>query len=262
VLPLLENLRPNFSWRLCSLANAARAATSALAAQGEALWRACRETTADGILLRMDSAPPLAILAEAVNFSCQHDFGAKRLQAVDYATLGRVMAAAAVGGRLANGLFLKRSPRGIMLMRSATHPQITNGELLLPPDTPFAIEGLGVRVAAETRLLSAAEAEAAIPASERHDRYIGWFDAERLSWPLRLRIRRSGDRFHPLGAPGSRKIKKILCDAKMDMSQRDGVRLLCDQEGIIWLWPWRIGHRCRITAATKIALRIHIAPLV
>ncbi|MCX7933746.1 MAG: tRNA lysidine(34) synthetase TilS, partial [Planctomycetota bacterium] len=250
VLPLLERLRPNFALRLLALARAARAASRALSRQGEDLWHACREPRAEGVLLRVDASCPLAVLAEALNCACQRDFGAGRLHAADYDTLARLMADGKGEGQITGGLLLRRTTEGFWLGRPAAPQPPVRCEVSLPTDLPFAIEVLGVRVVAELRPVAAGEAAEAIPAAERADPRIAWLAADRLSWPLLLRTRRSGDRFQPLGAPGARKLKKILCDAKMAQAQRNAVRLLCDQEGIVWLWPWRISHRCRLTAAT------------
>ncbi|WP_176237464.1 tRNA lysidine(34) synthetase TilS [Candidatus Hakubella thermalkaliphila] len=42
-------------------------------------------------------------------------------------------------------------------------------------------------------------------------------DLEKISWPLLVRGREAGDRMQPLGAPGSRKVKKILADRKIPL---------------------------------------------
>jgi tRNA(Ile)-lysidine synthase len=69
-----------------------------------------------------------------------------------------------------------------------------------------------------------------------------------LSLPLTVRGRRPGDRFHPLGAPGSRKLQDVLVDRKVPADVRDEVPVVVDREGeIVWVAGLAIAHRCRVT---------------
>lgn len=86
--------------------------------------------------------------------------------------------------------------------------------------------------------------------------YEAYLDLDALRPPLILRNRRDGDRFHPLGAPGSRKLKDFFIDEKVPRESRDGVPLLVDQEGIICVLGFIIGQRVRITDETRRHLHI------
>ncbi len=69
-----------------------------------------------------------------------------------------------------------------------------------------------------------------------------------LSLPLTVRGRRPGDRFHPLGAPGSRKLQDVLVDRKVPADVRDEVPVVVDRDGeIVWVAGLAIAHRCRVT---------------
>ena len=46
------------------------------------------------------------------------------------------------------------------------------------------------------------------------------FDLDRLQLPLTLRQRRDGDRFHPFGMQGTKKLKDLLIDAKIPRQER------------------------------------------
>lgn len=61
-----------------------------------------------------------------------------------------------------------------------------------------------------------------------------------------LRARRPGDRFHPLGAPGSKKLKDFMVDAKVPAAWRDRVPLVVTPRGIAWVTGWRIADWCRV----------------
>ena len=53
--------------------------------------------------------------------------------------------------------------------------------------------------------------------------------------PVVVRSRRPGDRVHPLGAPGSRKLKDVLIDRRVPRRERDRLPLLCVGERIAWV---------------------------
>lgn len=67
-----------------------------------------------------------------------------------------------------------------------------------------------------------------------------------------VRNRRPGDRLHPLGASGSRRLKEVLIDRRIPRSQRDRLPLLCvpepgGTERIAWVPGVTIDQRFRIT---------------
>ncbi len=61
-----------------------------------------------------------------------------------------------------------------------------------------------------------------------------------------VRNRRPGDRLHPLGAGGSRRLKEVLIDRRMPRHQRDRLPLLCIGERIAWVPGVTIDQRFRI----------------
>jgi tRNA(Ile)-lysidine synthetase-like protein len=60
--------------------------------------------------------------------------------------------------------------------------------------------------------------------------------AEGARWPLWWRGRRPGDRFHPAGRRGSKKLKAWLIDEKVPLEARARLRVLVDDEGrVLWI---------------------------
>ncbi len=58
---------------------------------------------------------------------------------------------------------------------------------------------------------------------------------------LTVRSRRPGDLFQPSGMQGSRqKLKEFFIDNKLPVEDRDGIPLVCDRDGILWI----VGLRC------------------
>jgi tRNA(Ile)-lysidine synthase len=62
-----------------------------------------------------------------------------------------------------------------------------------------------------------------------------------------VRNRRPGDRLHPLGAAGSRRLKEVLIDRRVPQGERDRIPLFCVGERIAWVPGVTIDQRFRIT---------------
>lgn len=61
-----------------------------------------------------------------------------------------------------------------------------------------------------------------------------------------VRNRRDGDRFHPLGAPGSKKLKDFLIDRKVPAEQRDRLPLLLWNGEIVWVAGIEVSERFKV----------------
>jgi tRNA(Ile)-lysidine synthase len=78
-----------------------------------------------------------------------------------------------------------------------------------------------------------------------------FLDADLLPGPLRIRPRRAGDRFVPLGAPGSRKVKSFFIDRKIPAAERSMIPLVLSGDRIAWIVGHRIDDRFKVTANTR-----------
>lgn len=88
-----------------------------------------------------------------------------------------------------------------------------------------------------------------------------FLDLAAMRMPLIVRSRRSGDRFYPLGAPGSKKIADFLTDAKVDPKERDRVAILADRLGPVWVIGHRIDDRVKLTSRSRKVLHLRVSPL-
>jgi len=88
------------------------------------------------------------------------------------------------------------------------------------------------------------------------DRFEEWLDLDNIHPPLVVRSRQPGDRFWPLGAPGSKKVADFLSDEKIVPGDRERVAVLCDQLGPIWIIGYRIDERAKLTRITREVLRV------
>jgi len=81
---------------------------------------------------------------------------------------------------------------------------------------------------------------------------------DKIEGPLTIRFWADGDRFIPLGMTGSKKIKSLLTDRKVDSSLRHRVRVVCDTEKIVWVVGHQIDNRVRIMRETTKILRLSV----
>lgn len=98
--------------------------------------------------------------------------------------------------------------------------------------------------------------------AERADRFCrpetpneAYVDLSALPAALVARSRRDGDRFYPLGAPGSRKLSDCLIDRKVPRSFR-GMPLLASGQEVLFVPGYTISERIRVNADTTDILHI------
>ena len=87
---------------------------------------------------------------------------------------------------------------------------------------------------------------------------IGYFDYDKLSFPLKVRTRRNGDRFTPLGHRSEKKLKDFFTDQKVDREKRGEVPLILSDDKIIWLVGLRMSDEFKVTENTKRILKIEV----
>lgn len=86
-------------------------------------------------------------------------------------------------------------------------------------------------------------------------------DYAKIDGPLAVRRRRRGDRFHPLGMEGRKKLQDFFVDEKVPRAERDWVPLVVDRQGIVWVVGWRLSDAYKIVPETKQILHMSAEPL-
>ena len=77
-------------------------------------------------------------------------------------------------------------------------------------------------------------------------------DANEIGSHLIVRYRRPGDRLHPLGAPGRKKVQDVLVDRKVPRDERDTVPIVTTQTGdIVWVAGQVLAEPFRVTSLTR-----------
>lgn len=96
-------------------------------------------------------------------------------------------------------------------------------------------------------------AEGAPPAKRQPDAF--YLDASVTGTELTVRSRQSGDRFHPLGAPGTKKLKDWMIDKKLPRDARN-VPLVCRGNEIFCVLGHTVSEKVRVTKKTSAYLKI------
>lgn len=87
---------------------------------------------------------------------------------------------------------------------------------------------------------------------------IKYFNYDRINKDIKLRYRKNGDKFIPMGMKGSKKIKDLFMDLKIPKEKRDAIPLIIFDEDISWIVGYRISDKFKINKDTKKILKIKI----
>ncbi len=88
-----------------------------------------------------------------------------------------------------------------------------------------------------------------------------YMDYNHLGGPLRLRTRKRGDRFSPLGMNGkSQKLQDFFVSLRLPRFFRDLVPLVTDGTDIIWVGGFRLSEKCKLDRTSHHLLRAEIRP--
>jgi len=161
--------------------------------------------------------------------------------------------------QLPNGVTLEKRYHQLIISRPTNEPQETIAAEIavhFPGQTILPVRKLQIDCTIE-----------AVTSGDIHrlrrsrDKMEEFMDFEAVRPPLVVRARRPGDRFIPLGAPGSKSLSDFLTDAKVEPSQRGRIAVLCDQLGPIWIIGHRIDDRVKMTELSKRVLHVRAQPL-
>ena len=258
IIPALEKIMPGFRKRLLERAQLLAREEEEMATRGRLLAESLSRREHGGRVFRLSEvafAEPERLIY-AFRHVVEEEMGAR----LPYGAVLSRLSQLAESGRLGETLSLpsrlrvRKERDGLFFFFPEKGGADSYGEFILP-DPPFVVRAYGMTVRAEWR-----NAAGKPPAEDMADPEVEWMNPAGIRWPLRLRVPLPGERFRPMNAPGGRKIQDILVDLKTSRRERETPRLLADHVGGIWLWPFRLGHRVRLTGEATRALRVEIRP--
>jgi tRNA(Ile)-lysidine synthase len=138
-----------------------------------------------------------------------------------------------------------------------THRQRTRPR---PPSFRYLIAGEGLWPCPDAGFSLRVAAFTAGPTPQPTDAGTLLLSRDALAFPLEVRSRRPGDRFHPSHGPGSRKLKRFLIDEGVARDRRDQLPLLCSAGEILWVVGVRAGEGARRPAEGEPGWKVEVAP--
>ena len=83
-----------------------------------------------------------------------------------------------------------------------------------------------------------------------------FLDMEKWSWPLIVRPWKEGDRFHPFGMTGHKKVSDLLIQQKIAVVDKKNVFVLCSKDQILWVIGLRASEETRINKISGPILKL------
>jgi len=77
-----------------------------------------------------------------------------------------------------------------------------------------------------------------------------YVDEKKLTFPLSIRYWEKGDYFYPFGMKTKKKLSDFFTDLKIDILEKQKIRLLCSDNQIVWIINYRADERFRIDTDT------------
>lgn len=260
LLPLLETYNPRIRKVILRSASLAAADYACLREQTEAAWgHVVRAESERSIAfdLRRWRALPLAMQRSTVREAIQRL--RRSLRNIDWVHVDNALqvlreGSTGMAATLPSGLVARLGYDEFIVAEVGSEattpdlPLLRQGELALriPGLTPLPESDW--RVTARIVALCDVEDETLRPAT----RWQAYLDYDLTGKKLRLRTRRSGDRFWPLGlGDGPTTVNGFMTNAKVPRAWRAALPLLVSPTQVLWIPGWRIDERAKVTEETS-----------
>jgi len=269
LLPLLEGYNPNIRRRLCHTAEVIGADYELLTRLRDWSWgEVVRAEAEQAVLFDLPAwrAQPLSLQRALIREAAYRL--RPTLRDVDFIHVENAVLVARRGNTGARATL----PGGLMLTVGYDRLVVAQTGYDPPPSGPTLPPGREVEVALPGTA-SLPESEWALEGAmlERWtqrdvetnpDRWTAYLDADRLSSPLLLRTRRTGDRFRPQGMGGQApRLTDWMTNAKIPRAWRDRLPLLVAGEEIVWVCGWRTAETAIVGPATRLVARFRFRRL-
>jgi tRNA(Ile)-lysidine synthase len=99
-----------------------------------------------------------------------------------------------------------------------------------------------------------------LPSIKFDDSREAYLDWNKLKFPLRVRNRREGDRYQPLGSPGRKKLKEIQRAKDIPQFKRDKLPVFLSGDEIVWVYGLPVSEKHKVTPETKTVLIVSLIP--
>ncbi len=148
---------------------------------------------------------------------------------------------------LPSGAIARRDAFGVEMMRDKDAPPIFCETPLNMPGTTF-VAGCGT--------FECSESDVDLKKIKNHSKNVAFFDTMSVCGKYTIRSRRAGDIFHPLGAPGSKPLKKYFIDKKISRFKRDYIPLIACENEILWIAGYEISDKVKVSQDSISTIKI------
>ncbi len=242
VLPSFETAAPGFTEALAALAADSRARVAETSAVAEAFWLAAsteRDRLRLGGIEGLELEIRLLVWRRLLR-RLKLPLARRHLRALDHLATGDA------GQRYGLGAI------EFQRVRAALTWTTRSGR---PDQRQIPVPGLGDYQRGRERLRVRA---APPPGDPRGPADAAWLDAATVSFPLSWRLPRPGERWRPLGSPGQQRVTKTMAERGIGGRAREGLAVIADAEGVLWVPGVATSDRGRIGAATQLALHLTV----
>ena len=259
VLPLLETRYPAVARTLARTAHMLTADHLYLTATAEDWLSRHALQCDDGVLFAHAEWRALPLALQTAVLRCAVSRVAGHTQGLEHAHVADARATLQTGKTgvasvLPGGLLCRAEHDGVWIGYASAHESYAPVALRLPGRTTIAPLDCSINAT----LVEPQDVDfcAGAPGND------AWLDARSFTGPLRVRTRRPGDRFVPLGMTGEKKLQDFLVDARVPARLRDRVPLVvAGDDRIVWVAGHRIDARYRITDSTRQVLHLRLEAL-
>ena len=237
-MPSLREFNPRIAEALARLADAAAADEDFIDRVAKRDWSALASATREQVVFPREAFAGFhpAIQARLLMWAAERVGGDASPSASHLSNIVAALDKPTSRVSLPGGLICSIGRQRITISRSGRKDQAGSGEatLTVPGKTSWG-----------AWTLTASEAKGALP--KRIGKLEAYIAAGAIRGQMRVRSRHPGDRLRPLGMRGEKKVQDILIDAKVPAEERDGVAIVCDDDGVLWV----VGHRLAERAAVR-----------
>jgi tRNA(Ile)-lysidine synthase len=247
LMPVLRSFNPRVEEALARLAEAAAGDAAFIAEFADSAWRLLAKREGNAIFIEKKLGKLSRVVVVRILLRAFREVSGGEAE-IDSDHLRRLSEAVAK----------KRArmslPGGLVAVVNAEHLRIQQGEPRAAAriaETQLAVPG--VTRAGEWMIEVKVAASRPKPGRTRDEATL---DVGAMQGALVVRSRRPGDRLRPLGLGGEKKLQDIFVDAKSPREERDGVPVIADERGIVWVVGHCIDERVAVTAATRRVIQL------
>ena len=246
VMPRLRDVNARADAALARAAELLRADNDFLENVANAAFVRIVETASDGEAVRLQTEAflrlPAAVARRVARYALETADPSRTYGLAEADELRRALAAGS--GLTIPGLALELfGAAAVLVSKVPDAPAVDPIELRL--DIPGTVES------PRGAWTVSAEGPMSAPAPMGSDAGRVMVDAIGIGSHLIVRHRRSGDRLHPLGAPGRKKVQDVLVDRKVPRDDRDSIPIVTTEKGeIVWVAGEVLADGFRVTPLT------------